>query len=539
MNTESDNFDWQFYLQNYEDLRLAGINTQHNAQIHWLNYGKNEGRKSNIFNVFGFDINIFRKFNKEYINLSNDECINLCKKTKELIFSLNCFYNVYCDFNIKIYKKFNNIQNDNELDSLYNFHITKNKDEIIYSLNTFYHNYPKFNYYLYRKTNNIKNIGEVDTIINWYMNGCDYSFLINKNVVDLYNKWIIVYPHSIFDKSNGGVVAQYYLANIIDLMGLQVRIHCSFCKLHNDIFTNYYNNDCPIDENVIVVYCEGISGNPLNAKNVVRWLLSELGKNVDKKVCLTWKSEDLVYYFNYEPAIFYEFETKKDIYKVLSLIYIDPLIKNNHGDRSGYCFTMRKMNYHNKINYIHPVDSFEITRRHTQNDYVNFFNKYEYFISYDPLTFLNVIACLCGCISIVYPIEGKTKNEWLKTSSLGKYFDDNSSERLYGIAYGNDENEINFAKNTLNLVEQQWKNIQKYFSKNTVNFIDDMNNIDICNNKVKNIFKYQPSNIFDWKTYVNNYVDLQRAGIDTEEKAISHWNMYGKNEGRIFQYKCN
>ena len=40
----------------------------------------------------------------------------------------------------------------------------------------------KFNYYLYRKTNNIKNIGEVDTIINWYMNGCDYSFLINKNV---------------------------------------------------------------------------------------------------------------------------------------------------------------------------------------------------------------------------------------------------------------------------------------------------------------------------------------------------------------------
>ena len=122
---------------------------------------------------------------------------------------------------------------------------------------------------------------------------------------------------------------------------------------------------------------------------------------------------------------------------------------------------------------------------------------------------------------------------------ISKYFDDNSSERLYGIAYGNDENEINFAKNTLNLVEQQWKNIQKYFSKNTVNFIDDMNNIDICNNKVKNIFKYQPSNIFDWKTYVNNYVDLQRAGIDTEEKAISHWNMYGKNEGRIFQYKCN
>jgi hypothetical protein len=39
---------------------------------------------------------------------------------------------------------------------------------------------------------------------------------------------------------------------------------------------------------------------------------------------------------------------------------------------------------------------------------------------------------------------------------------------------------------------------------------------------------------FDWKTYINNYVDLQNAKIDTKEKAFAHWNKYGKKEGRTF-----
>ena len=39
---------------------------------------------------------------------------------------------------------------------------------------------------------------------------------------------------------------------------------------------------------------------------------------------------------------------------------------------------------------------------------------------------------------------------------------------------------------------------------------------------------------FDWKTYINNYVDLQNAKIDTKEKALAHWNKFGKKEGRTF-----
>lgn len=41
-------------------------------------------------------------------------------------------------------------------------------------------------------------------------------------------------------------------------------------------------------------------------------------------------------------------------------------------------------------------------------------------------------------------------------------------------------------------------------------------------------------NNFDWKTYVNNYIDLQKAGINTEQKALRHYIMYGIKEGRSY-----
>jgi len=43
-------------------------------------------------------------------------------------------------------------------------------------------------------------------------------------------------------------------------------------------------------------------------------------------------------------------------------------------------------------------------------------------------------------------------------------------------------------------------------------------------------------NDFDWKTYVNNYTDLQCAGINSHQKAWNHWIRAGKKEGRSYQY---
>ncbi len=40
---------------------------------------------------------------------------------------------------------------------------------------------------------------------------------------------------------------------------------------------------------------------------------------------------------------------------------------------------------------------------------------------------------------------------------------------------------------------------------------------------------------FNWEFYISYYDDLKKAGINTRENALNHWNRYGKNEGRI----CN
>jgi hypothetical protein len=49
---------------------------------------------------------------------------------------------------------------------------------------------------------------------------------------------------------------------------------------------------------------------------------------------------------------------------------------------------------------------------------------------------------------------------------------------------------------------------------------------------------YQPLTVrpdFDWKTYVNNYSDLRSMGINTKAKAIEHWLKHGKREGRTYR----
>ena len=44
VNAPSD-FNWKVYVNNYQDLRDAGIDTEEEALEHWLNFGQKEGRE--------------------------------------------------------------------------------------------------------------------------------------------------------------------------------------------------------------------------------------------------------------------------------------------------------------------------------------------------------------------------------------------------------------------------------------------------------------------------------------------------------------
>jgi len=289
-----------------------------------------------------------------------------------------------------------------------------------------------------------------------------------------------------FDSKIGGITVGYELCKILDNMGVNIRV-CAPIKIANSIFSKYYNGEFNLDE-TLVMYGETIPGNILNGKYVARWILAPIGKCSNTSISKTWSKTDLVYYFNSEKKFELNPELMGDIYKTLTCIYIDPIIKNNNNHlRSGYCHTFRKMrNFHTNMTYIHPSDSFEITFDHSQEECVNIFNEKEIFICYDPLTFLSTMATMCGCISVVMKLEGYSSQlEWIQTTSVGQYVNENKIERLYGVAYGIDE--LGWARDTIHLVEDQWKDIIAFLKEKTIiPFLEDLKNIEGLKNTVEN-----------------------------------------------------
>ena len=299
-------------------------------------------------------------------------------------------------------------------------------------------------------------------------------------------KNILVYTVSSFNFKCGGLVVQYELCRVLENLGINVKISAPE-KIQNSIFCKYYNNDFDLN-NTVVIYGETIEGNPLKAPYVVRWILAPLGIicNPNNK---TWGSNDLVYYFNSDNKFYNNDTLFGTVYKSLTTIYINPLINNcNDPLRKGYCHTFRKTQFHKKLKYAHHPNSQEIKREHKVIQCINIFNKRKFFISYDPLTFLNIIAAMCGCISVVIKIDGLTEIEWLKTTTAYPYLKANNLNKIYGIAYG--LSEVEWAKNTLPLVKQQWIDICEFMKQNTVipflNDIKNLDNIKYLVNTVKN-----------------------------------------------------
>ena len=308
--------------------------------------------------------------------------------------------------------------------------------------------------------------------------------MIKNVVIDLYNQH--------YNMNCGGLMVQFELCKILCELGMNARIN-SRNHIENNVCNNYYNNEFPIDENVVVIYGETIAGNPLNAKKVVRWILAPLGFFFGYDTINTWGKNDLVYYFNSEKKFEKEPEKFNRIYKLLTLIFMNPLVKQtNFEPRTGICHTIRKANQTHKsgFNIVHPTDSFELKIHHTQLEYIEYFNKYKWFVCYDALTFYIIIAALCGCVPVVCKIDGLTKQEWIQTTAASEYCKSKKIFNLYGIAYGVEEME--YAEKTIHLVKEQWDDIIKFNKEKTiVPFINDIQNFDdpyMLNNVGENFY---------------------------------------------------
>jgi hypothetical protein len=213
----------------------------------------------------------------------------------------------------------------------------------------------------------------------------------------------------------------------------------------------------------IVVYPEGVKGNPLNARHYVRWLLNSPGE------CPPG-SPDMVYSYGPDDLIIstidYVTQQTKEIFGLeihdahLTAYenYLDVFVDKGL-PRQGSCFTRRKAIDKPVADYI-PDDALEFGMIQSPQESAEIFQSREVFYSYDHLTHFSLQAVLCGCLSIVVPDGKVTAEEWYQQVEAHKY----------GIAYGIDE--IPHAKATAHLVRDHLAGMESRSLEQTRRFIE-------------------------------------------------------------------
>ena len=180
----------------------------------------------------------------------------------------------------------------------------------------------------------------------------------------------------------------------------------------------------------IVVYPEFIPGNPLKARNVVRWLLYKPG---------------LRHPYEFGPKeMFFRAGKMSDLPEVtggapdLYLWKINPLYRNeNRSDRKGVCYLVRKGDDKPRIPETETAEAIRVDgMSHEQMNEV--FNRCDTFYSYDEATMYSQFAAISGCTSIVVPGLFSSRQEWMAEHAKARY----------GVAYGNSPDELDHARST-------------------------------------------------------------------------------------------
>jgi hypothetical protein len=273
-------------------------------------------------------------------------------------------------------------------------------------------------------------------------------------------KPFVIYTYD-YSPSSGGIKVMHKLCDILNangyesyLMPIHIRDDFYTCSDYNTpLITNEILNNL---DNCIVLYPEGIRYNPLNAKNIVRWILGPSHQQDAE----TYSKSDLIYW--YMDYYYTDYLGQKENQLQVTEFHSD-VFKNMNYERKNSCYTIRKGK---PTKFIHPENS-KFISFNAPGDLIwlsNLFNTTERFYCYDNYTFLYVQAAMCGCTSIVIPDPNVSKEKWIEGSRFNKY----------GIAYGEDD--IPRAIETLPLLFQEIKKIKLEMNKNVITFAEHCQN---------------------------------------------------------------
>jgi hypothetical protein len=299
-------------------------------------------------------------------------------------------------------------------------------------------------------------------------------------------KFLIFSPH--YDANNGGAIALHKLCDIINRNGGEAYIHPMFnsyetslldgeqifeaIKKEKDLLlenfvavvnphyktpVRHIFQDQNYDADWIIVYPEIVLGNPLKAKNIVRWFLHN-----------PWFHTGKFYYSRgefhvrhsplFKAYAFPECVLAKNTLNVVDFNLDNYNLEGASQNREGTAYCIRKgrgRQLAHDLNNSIRIDGL------SHADVARVFKSVKTFYCYDMETAFSQYAALCGCDSVVIPDPDITEEQWRLDARY-----------RYGLAYG--EENIEKARATAPLVRPFMQEMEQNSTQQVLNFMDEV-----------------------------------------------------------------
>jgi hypothetical protein len=265
-------------------------------------------------------------------------------------------------------------------------------------------------------------------------------------ISDQINYIVYAFP---FNEKAGGTIYSHMLVHTLNQMGEKAALWPARPSLRYPSLRNWLMRewqffskpffvnpelDTPLasrselGERSVVVYPEITLGNPLRARNVVRWLLFD---------------PRLHTHYRFGPSeMFFSAGESCDIPDLtggapeLHMWTVNRVYRNeNRPDRKGVCYLLRKGKNKPRIPETEVESAIQVDGLgHAELNEI--FNQCDTFYSYDEFSMYSQYAAMCGCTSIVIPGVFSSREEWIRNHKPGRF----------GIAYGTSAEEIEHSK---------------------------------------------------------------------------------------------
>jgi hypothetical protein len=228
-------------------------------------------------------------------------------------------------------------------------------------------------------------------------------------------KLVPTYNNFVFNKNN-------LIIPFLKFIKERIR-RCKNYQINPDFLTPIAKPDelRNIKDDWVAIYPETISGNPLNARHVVKWFLHHPG----------FHNKDFLYgidelYFKYHSGINVPLSLKVSTSDLeLRIVHYPTELYNMVGVgeiRKGSAYSIRK-GVGKKI--VHDLEDSILIDGKSHQDIAAIFKRVKVFYSYDPYTAYSTFAVLCGCDSVVLPDADTPIDSWLPDAT-----------HRAGLAYG-------------------------------------------------------------------------------------------------------